>query len=126
MSILAVIATGVVAALMLGCASEGSRATPPKPGPGFPDSASFYPKEALQNRQEGTTTVHVCVTAHGKLATPASVAESSGNPALDAAAIQLATAGSGSYLAATHNGFATDGCGNFRVKFALPPPEAAR
>lgn len=70
MSILAVIATGLVAAFMLGCASEGSRVIPPKPGPGFPDSASFYPTEALQNRQEGATTVHVCVTAHGKLATP--------------------------------------------------------
>jgi hypothetical protein len=45
--------------------------------------------------------------------------------ALDAAAIEVATAGNGHYLAATQNGFVTSGCGIFRVKFALPPQTEA-
>jgi TonB family protein len=113
------------AVVLLACASESARVTPPKPGPGFPDSGSFYPQEALRNRQEGTTTVHVCVNHHGRLTDAPSVAESSGTPALDAAAIEVATAGNGHYLAATQNGFVTSGCGIFRVKFALPPQTEA-
>jgi hypothetical protein len=57
---------------------------------------------------------------HGKLTNTPLVAESSGNAALDAAAIQVATAGDGYYLAATQNGFITSGCGKFRVRFTLP------
>ena len=122
MSSFRLIAPGVVSAfVVLACASDSARVTPPKPGPGFPDSESFYPMEALRNHQEGTTAVHVCVSKHGKLTDTPSVAESSGNPVLDAAAIQVATAGDGYYLAATQNGFITSGCGKFRVKFALPP-----
>lgn len=120
MSSVRVIAFGTLFALApLGCATEHANVTAPSPGPGFPNSESFYPVEALRSAQQGLATVHVCVDAQGKLSHAASLAASSGIPALDVAAIEVATAGSGHYTAGTRNGVSVPGCVDFRVNFRL-------
>lgn len=50
-----------------------------------PELADFYPPESVRLQEEGNVTVKVCFDEAGK-ATQATVAESSGNPRLDAAA----------------------------------------
>ncbi len=93
--------------------------TPPRPGEGFPHVESFYPIDALRAGREGAAIVDFCVDASGNLSGAPVIAETSGDAALDAAAIQLATAGSGHYPAATRDGLYVSGCGRFRVRFRM-------
>jgi TonB family protein len=93
--------------------------TPPRPGEAFPHADSFYPIDALRAGREGAAIVAFCVDAGGNLSDAPAIAESSGDAAMDAAAIQLATAGSGHYTAATRDGLYVRGCGRFRVRFRM-------
>lgn len=94
-----------------------SKVVPPTPGPDFPSTATYYPMEAKTAGQEGVVLVHYCVDPSGKLTAPPTIMTSSGNQALDAAAVNLATAGSGHYLPASENGVAVSGCNQFNVRF---------
>jgi TonB family protein len=96
------------------------KVTPPRPGQDLPNPESFYPVEAKRLFQEGTSTIHFCVDAAGRLSGPPTISVSSGNPDLDSAAILLATAGNGHYTAATQNGINVQGCGAFRIRFRMP------
>jgi TonB family protein len=93
--------------------------TPPGPGKGFPYLASFYPPEALALREEGAATVRFCVDVNGQLTDVPSIDISSGNPKLDAAAIEFAKAGSGHYVPASRDGVRIPACSLFRVRFQL-------
>jgi TonB family protein len=61
--------------------------------------------------------VRVCVDETGKLTQPPTIVRSSGDAAFDAAALSVASAGSGSYRAANADGKAAAGC----VGLALTP-----
>ena len=96
------------------------KVTPPRPDQDFPNPESFYPVEAKRLFQEGTSTIHFCVDAAGKLSGPPTISVSSGNPDLDSAAILLATAGNGHYTPAARDGVSVQGCGAFRIHFQIP------
>lgn len=90
----------------------------------FPSLESFYPVASRRLREEGTATVHACVDPTGQLIETPTVVTSSGHPMLDAAALELATAGSGHYVPASENGVAVKGCVSFNVAFKLREPPA--
>jgi periplasmic protein TonB len=94
---------------------------PPQPGTpirpvSMPASEDYYPSSAKIAGQEGRPMVSLCIAANGKLES-ADVAESSGFPALDEAAVRLAKAGR--YKPATENGQAIRACARLPVKFSL-------
>ena len=91
----------------------------PGPSRDFPNLDSYYPEVAKRAGQQGTTVIHICVDTTGKLLEPPTVASSSGNNVIDAAAVNLATVGSGHYVPASENGVAVPGCGKFRIAFNL-------
>jgi protein TonB len=89
------------------------------PGTGFPNPDDYYPMLARHLAEQGIATVRVCVDAKGRLgAEPATVA-SSGSTRLDAAALQLAKAGSGHYRPTIEDGRPVDSCYDFRIRFQL-------
>lgn len=90
-----------------------------RPGPDFPNLESYYPAEAKRAGQQGSAILHFCVDSAGKLTEPPTIASSSGNDLLDAAAVNLATAGSGHYIPASESGVAVRGCSQFRIAFKL-------
>jgi TonB family protein len=89
------------------------------PGSGFPNTDDYYPSSAKRMEEQGVTTVRVCVGANGRLTSVPTIAQSSGSPRLDDAALLLAKAGSGHYRAATEDGRPVNSCYAFRVRFAL-------
>jgi TonB family protein len=89
------------------------------PGPGFPNAEDFYPSPSRLREEQGVAAVRVCVDAKGRLTAAPTTVQSSGYPRLDAAALQLARAGSGRYQASTENGVPIDACYAFRVRFEL-------
>lgn len=107
------------AVVLCGCSTGRSRVTELGVGQEFPHSESFYPLESQRAGQEGIVTVGVCVDVAGKLSDSPVIAVSSGNLVLDAAALDLAEAGSGHYRPARQNGIAVPGCGSFQVNFKL-------
>ena len=118
------------ACALLGCAAGAPKSAantphppvktvPPRPGPDFPNPESFYPVEPKRHFIEGTTVLHFCTDETGRLSDTPTVAGSSGNADLDSAAVLLATAGNGHYLAASRAGIAVPGCGKFGVRFVL-------
>ena len=109
---------GMAAVLISGLVYAGDY-KPPAPAPDFPSLDSYYPPAAARAGQQGTATMHVCVDVHGQLTEPPTLAESSGNDALDAGALNLANAGNGHYRPATQNGSPVPGCGGFRIAFKL-------
>ena len=62
----------------------------------------------------GTSGVHVCTDAAGRLTQDPKVTHSSGDPALDAAAVRIASAGAGNYRPA---GAQLSGCAQVSVTF---------
>lgn len=96
---------------------QQTKVVPPSLGPDFPSADAYYPIEAKAAAHEGAPMIHYCVDQTGKLTAPPTIATSSGNQALDAAAVSLATAGSGHYLPASENGVAVSGCGRFKIAF---------
>jgi len=91
----------------------------PHPGADFPNSESFYPYTAKLWAQEGVAVVHYCVDESGRLSEEPTVERTSGDDDLDGAALALAKAGDGHYMAASEAGKAIAGCATLKVKFAL-------
>ena len=79
----------------------------------------YYPAESRNLKEEGVTTIQVCVDEQGKLATEPVVVVSSGHPRLDEASITLAKSASGRYKPATRDGKPVPGCVKFNVKWKL-------
>ena len=89
------------------------------PGKGFPNTEDFYPQNLIREHREGAVTVRSCVDEKGRLTAAPTVADSSGTAGLDAAALKLASAGSGHYRATTEDGQPVSSCYLFRVKFRV-------
>jgi TonB family protein len=80
----------------------------------------YYPRDARARREEGSPVVQACVGGNGKLVRDPVISESSGFPALDAAAIEVARATR--YSPARIDGVvASQSCIMFRVKFGRKP-----
>jgi TonB family protein len=73
---------------------------------------------AAPNLQPGAVQLRVCANDKGQLTQDPSIVKSSGNAEIDAAAVRIATAASGSYRPpAQLNGKALSGCAELAVKF---------
>jgi periplasmic protein TonB len=81
-----------------------------------PDVADYYPEQARREGQEGRPQVKLCIGANGKLIS-AEVANSSGFPLLDEAAIKMAK--NMRFKAATSEGKPVESCSTLPVKFEL-------
>jgi periplasmic protein TonB len=95
------------------------RRTAGGPGSNFPNTEDYYPAASRRLEEQGTTVVHVCVGANGRLTGDPTVEKSSGSSRLDEGAIRLAKAGSGHYRPATEDGKAIDSCFPFGIKFQM-------
>ena len=83
-----------------------------------PDPDRFYPPGAKRREEQGSPVVQACVGPNGRLLRDPVVAETSGYPELDQAAVQVAK--NSRYIAATDNGAAVDeSCIKFKVKFVI-------
>jgi periplasmic protein TonB len=89
------------------------------PGSNFPNTEDFYPASSRRLEEQGTTVVHVCVGANGRLTQDPTVERSSGSSRLDEGAIRLAKAGSGRYRPSTEDGKPIDSCFAFGIKFQM-------
>jgi TonB family protein len=89
------------------------------PGAGFPDTADFYPSQAMRSGEQGLSTVRVCVDPKGELASDPTIVRSSGFARLDQGALKLARAGSGHYRASTEDGQPVTSCYPVGVRFQL-------
>jgi TonB family protein len=70
------------------------------------------------NRESGTVTVRVCTDEAGKPAQVPAIVRSSGNPALDQAAVKIASSGSSYYRPATTlGGKPVSGCARLMIEF---------
>ena len=105
-----------------GAATPHPAIVSPRLGTDFPDSRYFYPAEAMRSGQGGESVVRICVNVDGTLSEAPATQVSSGNAALDAAAVKFATAGSGHYIPGTREGTQVQSCGGLRVVFEPPPP----
>jgi TonB family protein len=77
----------------------------------------YYPSGFRHRKEQGSPVVQVCVGASGKLLREPIVAETSGFPELDGAAIKVAKANR--YAAGTENGTPlVESCIKFKVRFA--------
>lgn len=112
--------------------SKPVKAAPPPPPPprqvitrtaalgrGFPNSQDFYPPASTRLNEEGTTLMEACFSANGQLTQAPKVLKSSGHSRLDEAAIKLAKAGSGKYVAEAVNGKPVNSCLKFNVVWRL-------
>ena len=89
------------------------------PGAGFPDTADFYPTQAMRSGEQGLSTVRVCVDPKGELASDPTIVRSSGFARLDQGALKLARAGSGHYRATTEDGQPVTSCYPVGIRFQL-------
>ena len=112
------VAVGCAVALIQGYATA-SPTVVAHPGTDFPSSESFYPYAAKLWAQEGVAVVHYCVDENGRLSEEPTVERTSGDDDLDGAALVLAKAGDGHYVAASEAGKAIAGCATLKVKFEL-------
>jgi len=76
-----------------------------------------YPAVAVQTGQEGVVAVEACIDTSGRLTSEPTVAETSGFPLLDEAALKQARDASGHFLPATLDGQAIASCYRYRVRF---------
>ncbi len=80
--------------------------------------AATTPPPVNAPAQEGAATIRVCTDEAGQLAQPPTVLRSSGDATLDAAALKIAKAGSGSYRPGTTvNGKPLSGCAQVTIRF---------
>ncbi len=100
--------------------AQAMKRLPGGPGRGFPNTADYYPAEAIRMNEQGGTSVSVCVNDAGRLTSAPAIAQSSGRARLDAAALKLARAGSGHYQPTTEDGRPVSSCYSFRIRFVLP------
>lgn len=89
------------------------------PGPGFPDTADFYPSLSIRSEEQGISTVRVCVDPKGRLASIPTIVRSSGSAHLDEGALKLARAASGHYRATTEDGQPVNSCYSMGIRFQL-------
>ncbi|HEY2779368.1 MAG TPA: TonB family protein [Steroidobacteraceae bacterium] len=89
------------------------------PGKGFPNTDDFYPDIEIRAGAQGLATVMACVDAKGRLTSNPTIVQSSGRPRLDEAALKLAKAGSGHYVASTEDGRPVSACYPFGIRFYL-------
>jgi TonB family protein len=89
------------------------------PGAGFPDTVDFYPPLSIHLREQGVSTVRVCVDAKGRLTSDPTTLKGSGSARLDEGALKLARAGSGHYRAATEDGQPVGSCYPLGIRFQL-------
>jgi hypothetical protein len=89
------------------------------PGPGFPDTADFYPSLSVHLEEQGISAMRVCVDPKGRLASDPTIVRGSGSARLDAAALKLARAGSGHYRATTEDGRPVNSCYSMGIRFQL-------
>ena len=89
------------------------------PAASFPQTADFYPSHSIRLGEEGVTGVQVCVDTRGRLISDPTTVQGSGSARLDDAALKLARAGSGHYLATTEDGRPVNSCYSFGVRFQL-------
>jgi TonB family protein len=98
-------------------------ATPPVvavvPAAGPPAAlAATSPSPVNTPAQEGAATIRVCTDEAGQLTQPPTVLRSSGDATLDAAALKITKAGSGSYRPGTTvNGKPLSGCAQVTIRF---------
>jgi len=88
-------------------------------GRSFPNSQDFYPPASTRLGEEGTTQMESCFGPNGQLTQDPKVLKSSGHSRLDEAAIRLAKAGSGKYVAEAVNGKPVSTCLKFNVVWRL-------
>ena len=80
--------------------------------------AATTPPPVNAPAQEGAATIRVCTDEAGQLTQPPTVLRSSGDATLDAAALRIAKAGSGSYRPGTTvNGKPLSGCAQVTIRF---------
>jgi TonB family protein len=80
--------------------------------------AATSPPPVNAPAQEGAATIRVCTDEAGQLTQPPTVLRSSGDATLDAAALRIAKAGSGSYRPGTTvNGKPLSGCAQVTIRF---------
>jgi TonB family protein len=80
----------------------------------------YYPRESRERGEHGSPVVLACVGGNGKLVRDPVIVESSGFPALDAAAIEVAKAAK--YTAASAGGaLLPESCIKFEIRFAHEP-----
>lgn len=107
--------------LVAGCTSAGPPAFPHGRPPidihRFPTTREFYPAASAAHGESGAPVINACVDAEGRLTAPPMIVRSSGSPRLDAAAIKMATAGSGHYLPDLQNGKPVPRCVEFAIRF---------
>ena len=78
----------------------------------------YYPSAARSRGEQGAPIVMACVGADGKLLREPEIAQTSGFPELDDAAIKVAK--NSRYAAGTENGVALkESCIKFKVKFVV-------
>lgn len=93
--------------------------TPGGPGTNFPNTEDYYPASSRRLEEQGTTVVHVCVGANGRLTADPTVEKTSGSSRLDEGAVRLAKAGSGHYRPSSEDGKPIDSCFAFGIKFQM-------
>ena len=82
------------------------------------DPDQYYPPGAKRREEQGSPVVQACVGPNGRLLRDPVVAETSGYPELDLAAVRVAKASR--YTAATENGQGLpESCVKFKVKFVI-------
>jgi TonB family protein len=91
-----------------------------QPARGFPNAASFYPVESRREYVEGAVDISADISAAGCIE-KAEVRRSSGIPALDAGALELAL--QGRYVPAGHDGQGVPSTFVLRIQFRLAEPQ---
>jgi hypothetical protein len=89
------------------------------PDRGFPNPDDFYPDSEIRLSARGVATVQVCVDVDRRLYSDPTIAQSSGNSRLDAAALKLARAGSGHYVSTTLDEQPVKDCYPLRIRFQV-------
>ncbi|HEX3602787.1 MAG TPA: TonB family protein [Steroidobacteraceae bacterium] len=89
------------------------------PGKRFPSTDEFYPDGSIHAGEQGLATIMACVDVKGRLTSNPTIVQSTGYRRLDEAALRLAKAGSGYYLASTEAGRPVTACFPFGIRFNL-------
>jgi hypothetical protein len=86
------------------------------------DPSEYYPKGSIRREEEGAPVVRACVGPDGRLLRNPELADTSGFPELDAAAIKVASASRYSAAVDERGTALPESCVKFRVKFFINQP----